>query len=169
MEFKLILQTMIEFIKQNAIALTLAFGFIVYQSAQWWNGRNIAQDREDNAESRAIKVANERAELYEKRLTEVEKEWESKFSTEHDKVVGLEKALELTMADKDRYLKILENRNPEIENLMKLVAESLKQSGEAMMSMKNSFDAFSKSHEIMMKTMGTTNVSITHPKTNGQS
>ena len=159
---------MIDFLTKNAVALTLAFGFIVYQFAQYRSGKSDKKDKQDTAEDRAIKVANERAELYEKRLNEVEKEWEGKFATEHDKVVGLEKALELTMADKDRYLKILENRNPEIETLMKLVAESLKQSGEAMMSMKNSFDAFSKSHEIMMKTMGTTNVSITHPKTNGQ-
>ena len=103
------------------INICIAIGGVIFAIGQWRNGRS-------KKESDALSTANSTIDLLSKRADAFQKELEDMRKMHHEneiKIAKLEEVNKHKDALLEQYLRIISNRNPELEETLKQVRDFL--------------------------------------------
>jgi septal ring factor EnvC (AmiA/AmiB activator) len=99
----------------------IALGVIVYGFGQWRSGQSVKNSEDITSANGTIDLLKARADAFEAELKEAKKLHQSN----HDEIIRLQEANKHKDKQIDEYLKIISNRNPELEKTLKDVRDFL--------------------------------------------
>jgi len=106
---------------QTFLETVIAIGIILYGVGQYRAGRAANKSQDAQTASDTINLLSQRADAFRAEIDEAKKQ----LNAQHDEIIRLQEANKHKDALLDQYMKIITNRNPELEKTLKDVRDFL--------------------------------------------